>query len=329
VSKKQDPVKKKKKDSKKNNDLRNRLLIVGSVIAVIVVAIVYFYLTQPVNEPVSWKVDGSGHLTFGGTRGPVAANSTPSVMSSDNYTVETIDYNSLGEDVYASLCIPKNVTKPPVVVVLPAATITKELDFPMAQYLSSMGYASITLDERGNGGQTGDEFATDWQNGFNEFMNGSFPVPYKQVYDATRALDYVQSRSDLDGNDVAILGESVGGMWSIITAGADTRFKGVVCISSSDFDFPVYNPDNEGNISANKFLSSVQPSNYLSLLPPRKLVMIHFTNDSIIPIQNGKALFDQASEPKAWYQYEGTTHGLPNATYMPDLQKELKGMLGK
>ena len=138
-------------------------------------------------------------------------------MSSDNYTVEAIEYNSLGRDVYASLCIPTNVTKPPVVVILPAETITKELDFPMAQYLSSMGYASITLDERGFG-QTGDDFSGDWPTGFKEFVNGSTPIQYRQIYDAIRALDYVQSRNDLDGNDTAILGESIGGMWSIIAS---------------------------------------------------------------------------------------------------------------
>ena len=144
-----------------------------------------------------WSLDASDHFVFPGSRGPVNATSIPSDMSSDNYTVETIEYNSLGDDVYASLCIPKNVTKPPVVVVLPAATITKELDFPMAQYLSGMGYASITLDERGNGGQTGDDFAGDWQGGFNEFMNDSFPIQYKQIYDAIQGprLCAVQERS--------------------------------------------------------------------------------------------------------------------------------------
>ncbi|HEY3422916.1 MAG TPA: prolyl oligopeptidase family serine peptidase, partial [Methanocellaceae archaeon] len=241
---------------------------------------------------------------------------------------ETINFKSFGDDIYGSLCIPKNVTKPPVVVVLPARSITKEADLPMAQYLASMGYASITLDERGYG-QTGGTFAGDWQNGFDSFVNGTVPVQYKQVYDALRAYDYVNSRSDLSGNDTAILGESIGGMWSIIAAGVEPQFKGVISISSSDFPLPVYDNTSAGNMTANNFLSSAQPSNYLSLLPPRKLVMIHFTNDPIIPIADGKALFDKASEPKTWYQYEGTTHGLPNATYMPDLQRELQGMLGK
>lgn len=325
MSKKQAQVKNKKNDEpKKNNDLRNKLVIVGlAIIILILAAIAYYYFTKPAAEQQSWSVDASGHLTFA-ARGPIEANSTPSDLSSDNYTIETITYKSFGDDIYASLCIPKNVTRPPVVIVLPAATITKELDLPMAQYLAAMGYASLTLDERGNGGQTGGMFAGNWTDGFESYENGSVPIQYKQVYDALKGLDYVQSRSDLNGSDTAILGESIGGMWSIIAAGVEPQFKGVIAVSSENFDFPTYD-----DADVNKFLGSVEPSNYLSLLPPRKLVMIHFTNDAIIPVANGKALYNNASQPKAWYQYEGNIHGLPNATYMPDLQKELNGMLGK
>ncbi len=324
------------KNKKENVNTNNNLLIIGAIIvAVLLIFVGYYYVTtnQPPTTAVvgtgQMSLDSSNHFMIPVSRGPVEATIIPTNMSSDNYTVETIAYKSLDEDVYASLCIPKNVTKPPVVVILPAATITKELDFPMAQYLSNMGYASITLDERGNQGQTGGDFAGNWQSGFNDFLNGSYTIQYKQIYDAVRALDYVQSRNDLDGNNTAILGESIGGMWSIITAGVDPRFKGVVCVSSSDFSFPVYDNTSPGNISANQFISSIQPSNYVSLLPPRKLVMIQFTDDPTIHVQDAKALYDKASEPKAWYQYEGDIHGLPNATYMPDLQRELRGMLGK
>lgn len=319
----------------KTNSNRNLLIIGAIVVAILLIFVVYYYVTTNqsptpiVADNGQLSLDSSNHFIIPASRGPVEATVIPTNISSDNYTVETIDYKSLGDDVYASLCIPKNVTKPPVVVVLPAATITKELDFPMAQYLSSMGYASITLDERGNQGQTGGDFAGNWQSGFNDFLNGSYTIQYKQVYDAVRALDYVQTRNDLEGNNTAILGESIGGMWSIIAAGVDPRFKGVVCVSSSDFPLANYDNTSAGNITANQFISSVQPSNYLSLLPPRKLVMIQFTDDPTIHVQDAKALFDKASEPKAWYQYEGDIHGLPNATYMPDLQRELQGMLGK
>ncbi len=323
------------KNKKEKGLSKNNLLIIGVIIAaVILVGVAYYYLTtHPTVIPgdvtnAQWALDASGHLTFPEARGSIQANSTPSDLSNDNYTVETVVYKSFGDDVYASLMIPKNVTRPPVVIVLPALTITKELDLPMAQYLAGMGYASLTLDERGFG-QTGGVLESNYTDGFYSYVNDGIPIQYKQIYDALKGLDYVKSRNDLNGSDTAILGESIGGMWSIIAAGTEPQFKGVICVSSSDFSFTMYDNNSAGNITANSYLNSIQPSNYLSLLPPRKLVMIHFTDDPIIPIADGKALYEKASQPKVWYQYNGNTHGLPNATYMPDLQRELRGMLGK
>jgi fermentation-respiration switch protein FrsA (DUF1100 family) len=326
------PKSKKGKDRSKNTPSKNTLLIIGVIVAAILLIAIYYYIsTHPGTTPVTnaqWSLDSSGRLTFPADRGTIEANSTV-VESATNYTREEVVYKSFGDNVYASLCIPKNVTKPPVVIVLPAATITKEIDFGMAESLNGMGYASLTLDERGNNGETGSAFMGNWTDGFDSYVADGTPVQYKQIYDALRALDYVKSRSDLDGSNVVILGESIGGMWSIITAAEDSQFKGVICVSSSDFNFPVYDNSTQYNIELNKFLGSIEPSHYLSLLPPRKLVMIHFTNDTTIPISDAKALYNKASQPKAFYEYNGSWHGLANLTYMPDLQRELQGMLGR
>lgn len=320
------PVSKKKVQAKnKGKDQSNTLIFIGVIVGIVIIAAIalYYASTHPGSTPQqSWSLDSSGRLQFP-DRSNVQATSTL-VEDGANYTLEKIVYKSFGDDVYAYLRIPKNVTRPPVVIVLPAATINKELDRPMAEGLSSMGYASLTLDERGNNGETTGPFMGNWTDGYFSYVNGSVPVQYKQIYDVLKGLDYVKSRSDLDGNDTAIVGESIGGMWSIIAAAEDSRFKGVICVSSSGFNFTKYN-----DAKIDSYFSSISPENYLSKLPPRKLVMIHFMDDQIIPVQYGRELYDRASQPKALYQYNGSTHGLFNMTYVPDMQKELKGMLGR
>jgi dienelactone hydrolase len=174
-------------------------------------------------------------------------------------------------------------------------------------------------------GQTGggiDE--RDWQSGFDAYVNGSTPVQYKQVYDALKGLDYVKTRSDVDGNNVAILGESIGGMWAIVAAGEEPQFKGIITISSSDFAIP-----STSDTQAIAFKNAVMPSKYVGSLPPRMLAMFQFDADRIVPMSDGKALYENASEPKAWHQYNGSTHGLYDKTYDADLRAELKGMLGR
>ncbi|HMZ31733.1 MAG TPA: hypothetical protein PLY13_04470, partial [Methanoregulaceae archaeon] len=64
-------------------------------------------------------------------------------------------------------------------------------------------------------------------------------------------------------------------------------------------------------------------------LPPRSLVMFHFTDDPIIPLADGKALYDKAGQPKSWHQYNGTVHGVYSETYAEDLHSDLKEIFGR
>ncbi|HTX43563.1 MAG TPA: acetylxylan esterase [Methanocella sp.] len=317
---------KKKVSEKRKKEQSQRLLYTGICIAVLILVLgllFFMWYTQiPAQGQKLWSINNStGKLDFI-TRGPIEA-SAQQTEKGDNYTLEKVVYKSFGDDVYALLRKPTNVTNPPVVIVLPAASVTKDADQPMAIALCNMGYATLTLDERGQG-ETGGTDERDWQAGYNAYVNGSSPVQYKQVYDALKGLDYVNSRGDVDGNDVAILGESIGGMWAIVAAGEEPRLKGVITISSSDFAIP-----NTSDDRAVTFINAVMPSKYTGSLPPRKLAMFQFDADPIVLKGDGKALFDKASEPKAWHLYNGSTHGLYDQAYAADLHDELRGMLGR
>lgn len=316
--------KKRNEEKRQKQQKKTRLYaVVGSVVLVVVVGILFFAWysgVQSVDEKL-WIIDPSGKLNFsdrGDINGRVA-----STESADNYTLQKIIYNSFGDNVYALLRMPKNVTNPPVVIVMPAASITKEADEKTAIALCDMGYASLTLDARGIG-ETGGDAQDDWATGFQAFEKGGNPTQYKQIYDALKALDYVKTRSDLDGNNVSIMGESIGGMWAVVAAGIEPSFKGVITLSSSDFAF---NDTTDAN--ASRFIKAVMPSTYLSSLPPRKLAMFQFDQDITVPMADGKALYDNASEPKAWHEYKGDTHGLWNPVIADDVHNELKGMLGR
>nr|WP_255668487.1 acetylxylan esterase [Methanocella sp. CWC-04] len=244
--------------------------------------------------------------------------------STGDHTLEKVTYKSFGENVYALLRIPADVSKLPVVVILPAASINKENDAAMASALCSMGYATLTLDERGNQGETPGPFAGDLNSGFDAYINGGDPVQYRQVYDALAGLDYIKTRKDLDGSNVAIMGESMGGRFAIIAGALEPQFKAVYVVSSSGYGNKKYDDP-----EVNAFIASIEPANYLSRLSPGKLIMFHFKNDTIIPAEMGKELFDAASEPKALYLYDGDVHGLYNDMLADDLRYELKETFGR
>lgn len=289
-------------------------------IAILLMAYLVFqgYGYKPVT---TWILDNASHLSFD-NREPVGAT-TSIIDSSANDTVEKVVYKSFGEDVYALLRTPKNVTKPPVVVVLPAASINKEADADMAKALASWGYASLTLDERGNNGETAGPSAMDYRAGYQALIGRGNPVQYKQVSDVLQGYEYVKTRPDLNGDNVAVLGESMGGRFAIISAALEPELKGAFVVSSGPYGLGV-----SSNPAENQFITSIEPGSYLSQLPPGKLVMIHFTEDPIIPIAQGRSLYYAAGEPKAWYEYNGSVHGVYSAVYGENLRSELKAVLG-
>jgi uncharacterized protein len=316
----------KKSRAKNTRKGTNRYFIIGlsTIIIILAVVVTVFYLpktNEHATEP-TWSIDGSHAMSF--SHRDLEAPQTILIEGTANYSLEKISYDSYGTTVYGLLRIPKNVPKPPVVVVLPAATVSKEEDSPMADALSSWGYASLTLDERGNGGETKGISPMDFTSGFDAFRRGDTPAQYAQIYDVLLGYDYIRSRKDLDGGNIAVLGESMGGRFGVIAVGIEPGFKAAFVVSSSP-----YGLDAGNYTDAIRFVNSVEPATYLKKLPPRKLVMFHFTDDTIIPLLYGRSLYDNASQPKAWYQYNGSVHGVYSDIYAPDLHAELMSVFGR
>lgn len=303
---------------------RNKVLTILIALATLVIALFIAYLlffNANSSDGNAWHLDSAGLLAFD-ARPPVTATVAP-VESTPDWTLENVSYESFGADVHALLRVPKNVSRPPVVIVLPGGTVNKEADAGMAKALCSWGYATLTLDERGNNGETPGPWANDVNSGYASFVAGGDPVQYKQVYDVLLGYDYIKTRQDLDGDNVAVLGESMGGRFAIISAALEPGLKAAFVVSSGPYGL-------EGDDDASqRFIKSIEPVNYLSNLPPRKLIMFHFTDDPVIPVKAGKQLSDAAAQPKAWHQYNGSIHGIYSDVYAPDLHDELRSVFGR
>jgi dienelactone hydrolase len=304
---------------------KNRALLIGIFIVIFLIMAGIFSSFSKVNDntdTASWSLDESSLLSVSGRTLPAITVSP--LEETVNCTLEKISYQSDDTMVYGLLRLPREVQIPPVVIVLPAATVTKEGDSAMADALCSFGYASLTLDERGNGGETQGVSPMDLQTGYTAYRNREMPAQYAQIYDVLLAYDYLQTRKDLDGDAIAVLGESMGGRFAIITAGIEPGIKGAFVVSSGP-----YGVDAGNNPDVQRFITSIEPESYLLKLPPRPLVMFHFTDDPIIPLAEGKALYNKALSPKAWHQYNGTVHGVYSETYAEDLHAELKEIFGR
>jgi len=75
-----------------------------------------------------------------------------------------------------------------------------------------------------------------------------------------------------------------------------------------------------------RFYRSIDPDTYLGKIPPRKLVMIHSQNDTVIPYEYAEQTFAQALQPKILYTVGCAKHGY--CTEMNAfLEKELKSLI--
>ncbi len=293
----------------------NSKIIIAAIGAVLLLSVVYFLFAQGSDK---WTVSKDGLLSYPENRDKVEVKALKT-ESGGNYTLETISFQSKDYTVEGLLRIPSSGKKVPAAVILPGATVPKEGTQGLAEILSKMGYASLGIEQRNRGG-------VDSKYDYELFKAGKEPIEHKMVFDALRSVDVLKQDSRIDAKRIAILGESNGGRFAIIAAALDPDIKGVIGISTSGYDteLQLVNVRDETII---RFYRSIDPDTYLGFIPPRRFVMLHSVNDSIIPIDLAENTFRKAKEPKQFYEVTTGTHGFSEGMRVP-LENEIRQMLG-
>ncbi|AET64856.1 alpha/beta hydrolase [Methanothrix harundinacea] len=239
-------------------------------------------------------------------------------------SLRELRFSSRGAEVAALLREP-SAKRPegfPGVVLLPGATVTKEQEQGLAELLSGLGYATIALDQRNRGG-------VDVGGDLEMFINGQEPTEHKMVHDALAAAEVLRMQPEIDPDRIVYLGESNGGRFAIIASALDRRSRGVVAISTCGYDVEGEEIDllRMSGPDAVRFLRSIDPDTYLERIPPRRLVMIHSKNDTVIPVDSASRTYQKALEPKAMHIVDCATHGRCGEMD-PYIEEELARMVG-
>ena len=145
--------------------------------------------------------------------------------------------------------------------------------------------------------------------------------------DSCAALAYLRSRDDLDPTRLLVLGQSLGGALAIAMVGGGERLgvRGVVVEAS----FYSYRGIVRDSIAKMPFLSffktplaqilindDLSPAAYVGRIAPIPLLLIHGTEDEIIPFRHAELLLERAKEPKTLWRIEGGNH--TTAFVVPD-----------
>lgn len=297
----------------RNYSITAVVLIIGCIAAV---AFISFIL--PSGAGGIWHVAEDGLLEYSLSQPEYELGQCEEL---ENSTLCEVLFTSRNAKIAGLLRMPKSQTHQadgiPGIVLLPGATVTKEKEQGLAKYLCSLGYASITLDQRNLGG-------IDMQGDFEKFLKGEEPIEHKMVHDALVAAEVLRSQPGIDKNRIVYAGESNGARFAIIACALDPKSRGVIAISTCGYGSSeaiasgrLTNPD------AVRFYRSIDPESYLSEIPPRKFVMLHSLNDPIISIEYANETYDKAFMPKKMVTVRCNTHG-QCAEMDPYLEKELE-----
>lgn len=250
----------------------------------------------------------------------IQLNNTEDDLEIYNISFKTLPFVGFDTTIHGLLFKPKmSVAQAPGVVLLPGGGVTKETEGKVARIIARPGYVVLTIDQRGIG-ETGG-FYVNFDQDAMYYMQGQTPVQHLSVFDALLSVDVLGSLDYVDEDRIVLAGESMGGRYALIAGGIDGKvMKGIIGISTAGFHIVPQ------GMPADAYFHSIDPDNYVSMIAPNPLIMIHGTNDTMVPIESANFTFTKAGSPKRFYITEGCEHGYCDEMKEP-LLSELKSIL--
>lgn len=223
------------------------------------------------------------------------------------------------------LCLPEGQVLSPTVCIChgipndaPAAnTEIKDRGYAgLAENICREGFTVLIFNFRGTGGSQGNFDILGW------------------THDLRAAVDYLSTLPEVGGSRLYLLGFSGGAAVSVYVAARDDRISSVaVCACPAEFESLIADIDEGGESppiidhfrkvgiirdrdfppSSRNWLDSfreVRPIDYVSRISPRPLLLVHGSQDEMVPVSHARELYAQAGEPRQLVIIDGAGHGL-------------------
>jgi fermentation-respiration switch protein FrsA (DUF1100 family) len=158
-------------------------------------------------------------------------------------------------------------------------------------WMIDSGYNVMMYDYRGFGKSTGS------------------PSRMGLISDVQAAFAYTSKRADVEGKRLFSFGHSLGGAKSIValSSAAVPNLRGVMTegtfASYQGMAFHV-----AGNFGRNMVTDELAPKDHVAKLPV-PLLIIHGSDDEVVPLQQGRQLFAAAVPRKTMFEVKGGHHG--------------------
>lgn len=199
-----------------------------------------------------------------------------------------------------------------------------------AAVLVNHGYGALLIDFR-NHGESGGDLTT---------------LGYSEPLDIAAAVEFLQSRPEVNPHQIGVLGESLGAVTAIRAAAQMPELRAVVAASAftsieenvasgvrqitglPPFPFAplvIFFGEQETGLS----IRDVRPIDDVAQIAPRALLLLHGAQDQLLVPENSQRLYDAAGEPKGLVYFPSGAHsGLQESA--PELwEREVAGFLDR
>jgi cephalosporin-C deacetylase-like acetyl esterase len=238
-------------------------------------------------------------------RTPLEAKTTGTVDHAE-FTVEKVVFQSRpGLYVTANLYIPKGLSgpAPTVLYVCGHGNVKKDgVSYgSKASYqhhpawFARHGYVSLVLDTLQLGEIEGLHHGTYRENMWWWNCRGYTPAGV-EAWNCIRALDYLQSRKEVDGQRIGVTGRSGGGAYSWWIAALDERIKAAVPVAGiTDLENHVVDGCVEGHCDCMYMVNTYRwdYAKVAALVAPRPLLLSNTDKDGIFPLEGVERVHQQ------------------------------------
>ncbi len=274
------------------------------------------------------------------------------VTKTAQYRITRLSYvTTNGDRVPALLTIPIIASKThpvPCLFLLHGLGSNKEEMELIGGYAASAGYATLAIDEWGQGARARHGRPIGFSSSMTDLQMQITVGIHQSVLDVRRGLDYLDNLPQIDHSRIGLLGVSLGALIGTIASGVDTRLKATVLISGGGDWATILEPlskhiSETGNQKAaskiqnmnwglvSALLAPEDPLTFVSHIAPRPVLMECGGKDQIIVPAAAKELYDAGTAPANshiqidWYPDAG--HVPSPDLILPVIQKWLAANL--
>lgn len=233
---------------------------------------------------------------------------TTGTVDHEQFTVENLHYQSRpGLYVTANLYLPKGLSRPAPAVLYVCGHGTVKKDGIVygskvayqhhGEWFARHGYVCLTIDTLQLGEIEGIHHGTYRYNMWWWNCRGYTPAGV-EAWNCVRALDYLETRKEVDPNRIGVTGRSGGGAYSWWIAAIDERIKVAVPVAGiTDLQNYVVDGCVEGHCDCMFFVNTYRWDYPLvaALVAPRPLLISNSDKDTIFPLDGVLRVHEKAS----------------------------------